>query len=46
MDLGLGLVSAGPRGALDALAGLQILVDLKEVLDLQTIELRHMVDIA
>src|SRR5665648_417355 len=45
LDLRLrgGLVD--PVGALDGLAGLQILVDLEEVLDLEPVELRHVVDV-
>src|SRR5690625_7468290 len=39
-DLRLGIAAALPVGALDALAGFQILVDLEEVLDLQAVELR------
>ena len=46
VDLLLGLRSANPRGTFDALARLEVLVDLEEVLDLQAIEFRDMVDIA
>ena len=38
-NLGLRLFAADPVRALDALAGLKILVDLKEMLDLQAVEL-------
>src|SRR5699024_392939 len=41
----LGRVSTDPAGALDGLAGLQILVDREEVLDLQTLELIHVVNV-
>ena len=44
-NLGLGLFAAHPVGALDALAGLEVLVDLEEVLDFQAVELRHVVDL-
>src|SRR5699024_4993286 len=44
-DLLLGRVSTDPAGALDGLAGLQILVDREEVLDLQTLELIHVVNV-
>ena len=43
-NFGLGLFAAHPVGALDALAGLEVLVDLEEVLDFQAVELRHVVD--
>src|SRR4051794_3715763 len=45
LDLGLGLVATDPVGALDRLAGLQVLVDLEEVLDLQAVELGDVVDV-
>jgi hypothetical protein len=45
LDLGLRLGAAGPVRALDGLAGLQVLVDLEEVLDLQAVEVRHVVDV-
>ena len=45
-DLGLGLGPADPGRALDRLAGLEVLVDLEEVLDLQPVVLRHVVDVA
>src|SRR5689334_19218701 len=45
LDLGLGVDTADPVGALDGLAGLQVLVDLEEVLDLQAVELRDVVDV-
>src|SRR5262249_30340007 len=45
LDLGLRLGAPGPGRALDALSRLQILVDLEEVLDLQPVELRQMVDV-
>src|SRR6476661_322029 len=45
-DLPLGVGPADPRGALDALAGLQRLVDLEEVLDLHAVELGKVVDVA
>ena len=38
-NLGLGLFATHPVGALDALAGLEVLVDLEEVLDFQAVEL-------
>ncbi len=44
-DLGLGLFAAGPGGAFDALAGLELLVDLEEMLDLGQVELGQVVDI-
>ena len=44
-NLGLGLFATHPVGALDALAGLEVLVDLEEVLDFQAVELRHVVDL-
>ena len=40
LDLGLGLRTARPGGALDALARFELLVDLEEVLDLEAVELR------
>ena len=40
LDLRLRGRLVDPVGALDGLAGLQILVDLEEVLDLQLLELR------
>src|SRR5690606_26883595 len=46
LDLGLGVRAAHPVGPLDRLARLQVLVDLEEVLDLQAVELRHVVDVA
>src|SRR4051794_14355290 len=45
-DLPLGVGAADPRGALHALAGLQRLVDLEEVLDLHAVELGQVVDVA
>jgi hypothetical protein len=45
LHLGLGSHAAGPVRALDRLAGLQVLVDLKEVLDLQPVKLGHVVDV-
>jgi hypothetical protein len=45
-DLRLGAGPALPGGALDRLARLEVLVDLEEVLDLQAVELRHVVDVA
>ena len=45
LNLGLGGRAAGPLRALDRLAGLQVLVDLKEVLDLQPVKLGHVVDV-
>src|SRR4051812_6968755 len=45
LDLGLGLGAADPLGALDRLARLEVLVGLEEVLDLQPVELGHVVDV-
>jgi tetratricopeptide (TPR) repeat protein len=45
LHLGLGGHAVGPVRALDRLAGLQVLVDLKEVLDLQPVKLGHVVDV-
>src|SRR5947199_8509734 len=45
-ELRLRLGPADPARALDALAGLEILVHLEEVLDLQPVELGHVVDVA
>src|SRR5687767_8825918 len=45
-DLALGLVPPHPGGALDGLSGLQVLVDGEEVLDLEPLELREVVDVA
>ena len=45
-DLELGLGAADPVGALDRLPGLELLVDGEEVLDLQPVELRQVVDVA
>ena len=39
-NLGFSLFTADPVRPLDTLAGLEILVDLKEVLDFQAVELR------
>src|SRR5690606_26937924 len=44
-DLGLGVGAAHPVGTLDRLAGLEVLVDLEEVLDLQAVEVRDVVDV-
>ena len=44
-DLLLGLLAAHPVGALNRLAGLEVLVDLEEVLDLQAVELRDVLDV-
>jgi hypothetical protein len=46
LDLGLGRGPVRPRGALDRLAWLEFLVHLEEVLDLQPVELRHVMDVA
>ncbi|SIN25220.1 type VII secretion integral membrane protein EccD [Micromonospora cremea] len=46
VDLGLGLGTADPGRALHRLAGLQVLVHLEEVLDLQPVELAQVVDVA
>src|ERR1700727_231387 len=46
LDLGLGGGPVGPGGACDRLAGLEVLVDLEEVLDLQLVELGDVVDVA
>src|SRR5690606_27173588 len=45
LDLLLRVDAAGPGGALHALARLQVLVDLEEVLDLQPVELGQVVDV-
>src|SRR5579862_8257939 len=45
LDLGLGGRAVRPAGALDRLARLQVLVDLEEVLDLQSVELGNVVDV-
>src|SRR5580692_2179076 len=45
LDLGLRGRPAGPVRALDRLAGLEVLVDLEEVLDLQPVKLGHVVDV-
>jgi serine-type D-Ala-D-Ala carboxypeptidase/endopeptidase (penicillin-binding protein 4) len=45
-DLFLRLSAANPGGTLDALAGLEFLVDREEVLDFQPIEFGDMVDVA
>jgi tetratricopeptide (TPR) repeat protein len=45
LNLGLGGRAAGPVRALNRLAGLQVLVDLKEVLDLQPVKLGHVIDV-
>ncbi len=44
-DRRLGLVAAGPVGALDGLAGLEVLVGLEEVLDLETVELADVLEV-
>src|SRR5665647_3444078 len=44
-DLRLGLGATHPVSALDGLPGLEILVDLEEVLDLEPVELAHVVDV-
>src|SRR3954449_3676275 len=46
VHLVLGLGAADPVGALDGLARLELLVDGEEVLDLQPVELRQVVDVA
>ena len=45
LDLFLGVHSTDPGRAFDGLAGLQVLVDLEEVLDFQPVELREVIDI-
>jgi hypothetical protein len=45
-DLGLGLGAADPGGALHGLAGLELLVDLEEMLDLQAVVLGEVMDVA
>jgi len=45
LDLGLGLGAADPRSALDTRPGLEILVHLEEVLDLQLVELGDVPDV-
>src|SRR4051794_6045917 len=45
LDLCLGLLPAGPVRAFDALAGLECLVDLEEVLDLELVELGQMANV-
>src|SRR5215472_5107549 len=45
LDLGLGGRAAGPVGALNRLAGLKILVNLEEVLDLQPVKLRQVINL-
>src|SRR4051812_2751057 len=45
LDLLLGLAAPCPRGALDALAGLEVLVGLEEVLDLEQVELRDVLQV-
>src|SRR5581483_5219202 len=44
-DLGFRGLAVGPGLRLDRLAGLQVLVHLEEVLDLQPVELGHVVDV-
>src|ERR1700750_2054235 len=44
LDLGQGCLAAYPLGCLHHLAGLQRLVDLEEVLDLQPVELGDILD--
>ncbi|MPN07007.1 hypothetical protein SDC9_154266 [bioreactor metagenome] len=44
-DLGLGVVAGRPGGALDRLAGLEVLVDGEEVLDLQQLELGDVLEV-
>src|SRR5262249_44387645 len=46
VDLGLRLLAPHPRRAVDALTGLELLVDLEEVLDLGEVELGQVVDVA
>src|SRR5699024_784845 len=46
LDLGFGVDAADPGCALDGLAGLEVLVDLEEVLDLQAVELGDVTDVA
>jgi tetratricopeptide (TPR) repeat protein len=45
LNLGLGGRPVGPVRALDGFAGLQVLVDLKEVLDLQPVKLGDIVNV-
>src|SRR5579859_2530291 len=45
LDLGFGGTAVRPRLGLHRLARLDRLVDLEEVLDLQPLELRHVVDV-
>jgi hypothetical protein len=45
LDLRLGRRTVRPPGALDRFAGLEFLVDLEEVLDLEPVEFGHVVDV-
>jgi D-alanyl-D-alanine carboxypeptidase/D-alanyl-D-alanine-endopeptidase (penicillin-binding protein 4) len=45
-DLSLGLVATDPGRTLNGLAGLEVLVRLEEVLNLEPLELRHVKDVA
>ena len=45
LDLQFGRLASGPGGSFDRLAGLEVLVDLEEVLDLEPVEFREMAQI-